>query len=242
MVIIDAYWEKTNLGVDSCKEITFSSDDEVDTVQEQFSKTDAQYLVAKVPAARVDLLALCQNNGYKFIESNFAIKKNLRNLSLPKEYMRFQDKIIWKEPTASQSDRVFKTIKQGVFDSDKIALDKKFGLEKSAKRYYNWITSALNKDSKLFIVYVGDREIGFIVVKAIDADNCEGTFGALFPDCPNTGFGFALPYATFKYAKEAGFKFVHSGVSGNNPVSLRMNLFAGYEIEKVSYCLVKHRA
>jgi L-amino acid N-acyltransferase YncA len=241
MKIIDAVWEKENLGVMSCKEIIFENNDKVKDIEKEFKSVTAHYLVAKVPSPRVDLLLLAQDNGFKFIETNISIQKNLHTVALPKIYKRYEDKIHYRTANGTDIEKILDTVKKGVFIDDKIALDPYFGIEKSANRYYNWIKNDISAAKSIaLVVSIDGKEIGFCIVKHCDDITANGMFGALYDEYRASGFGFCIIYASFCYAKANDYKKIISGVSANNLKSLKLNTFCGYDISDTTYVLVKH--
>jgi hypothetical protein len=55
MKIVNAIWERRNLGV-RCIEVTLEATDAVPDVKSTLAGLDTQYLVIKVPAGRSDLM------------------------------------------------------------------------------------------------------------------------------------------------------------------------------------------
>ena len=62
----------------------------------------------------------------------------------------------------------------------------------------------------------------------------------LFDKDKNSGFGFSVLYYPMVEAKRMGLKKMITGVSANNPDSVKMHLALGYQIKTMDYTLVKH--
>ena len=240
MQIIDAFWEKRNLGV-SCQEIHFEKTDSVDDFWRISTKLNAEYQIAKVPSGATDLLLFLQSRGYQFIEMNIHLERNLTDIILPTILRKFAAKIFVNEPSEEELETVFSTIKAGVFKTDKVALDPYFGLEKSGRRYYHWIQDELNQNSKCYIIKYNDRPLGFNILKNNDNKEYNALFGALFPDAQAIpGVGVFLPYYNCLKARDSGGTHISTGVSSNNVQALRTNQIIGFEVTEISYILVKH--
>lgn len=240
MNIIDAYWEKRNLGV-SCKELNCELNDNIADVKKIVSSIDADYTVIRVPSPKVDLLFYFQSIGFFVIETNIHLVKNLRDIELPFRYQKYESRIVARKANTDEVNKIMGEIRNGVFDTDKIALDPLFSLKQSANRYENWVSEELNKKSTAYIVANMDKDIGFFILRNDDDTNYNALFGALYKDTNATGFGFAVGYSAFKVAKKLSAKTIFTAVSSNNLAALRMNLSIGYEIDNVHYVLIKHR-
>lgn len=239
MKIIDAYWEKQNLGV-ACSEIICEPADTEDEVRGKIGLLSDEYLVAKVPASRVDLLSVFQSAGFSFAEALLLIGKNLSKISLPDHYQRIAKGLTVREANADDIDKILTAVKGGVFGNDRISLDPSFSPALAANRYYNWIKSELGKNSLAYIVSHKNSDLGFSILK----NNGQGRFGALFsslfPGKVYPGFGLFAGWVNMLKAKELGGTSLAGAVSSNNLVAVRMNMSIGYEITAIQYVLVKH--
>lgn len=79
MQIIDAFWEKENLGVTS-KEVVVDLNDSVDTVRTELAALNDQYIVVKIPASQFDVTNLVQNMGYRFVEEMIEVEHDLHEV------------------------------------------------------------------------------------------------------------------------------------------------------------------
>jgi len=205
------------------------------------STTIAEYLVAKIPTNRVDLLLECHKKGYYLVETNFCLKKSLTTLELPARFLEYKNKINYRLASVEDVKKILHEVKTGLFFTDKIALDPKFGLQKSANRYQNWIYNEIKEQkSSAIITTIGCTDIGFAVIRNVDDEETNALFIALFADEKMSGLGFATIYSSLCFAKQEGYKSIITGVSSNNIASLKTHLNMGYSIDKISYVLVKH--
>ena len=67
MKIINASWEKRNLGVD-CNEIEIESGDTIEEIKKKSADFETEYTVVKVPTGMVEISNYLQSSGYTFIE------------------------------------------------------------------------------------------------------------------------------------------------------------------------------
>ena len=62
MNVVNAVWEKRNIGVDTA-EVTIEEADDVQTIKDTLNNLEVEYIVVKVPSSRSDALFLVQNRG-----------------------------------------------------------------------------------------------------------------------------------------------------------------------------------
>ena len=87
MKIVDAVWEKRNLGVTTC-EVTIEQED---TLEEVNSACDDlsnryEYLVFKIPSNRSDLVLPMQLKNFRYIETQFTFMTSAKNIRITEKY------------------------------------------------------------------------------------------------------------------------------------------------------------
>lgn len=85
MQIIDAFWEKRNLNMDTT-EILIEENDSCDDIENVIGNLTKGYVVVKIDPARINEMNLLQKNGFVYTESIFSVEAKLKNTSLPKVY------------------------------------------------------------------------------------------------------------------------------------------------------------
>lgn len=81
MKIIDAYWEKRNLMLDTT-EIVIEPVDLIDDIRSTLKSIQSEYVVVKVPVEQIDLTFVLAELGYTFIEAMMHIESNM-SLDVP---------------------------------------------------------------------------------------------------------------------------------------------------------------
>ena len=137
MKITDCIWEKTNLGV-STIEITL---DEGDTMQ-QLAATGYErydYVVAKVPVGMNHLHRYLAHQGFVFVECQCRLSKEIGPELLSYDKVAAVAEQLNFVPVTSkvQLDGIKRQVLQGMFSTDRISLDPRFGIETAARRYAN---------------------------------------------------------------------------------------------------------
>ena len=88
MKILNADWEKRNLGV-SCTEITVELTDVAKAVRTAIGQIGDDYVVVKVPVPRVDVMLALQEAGYAVIEVAIGLHLRLQEAVFPRLYQRY---------------------------------------------------------------------------------------------------------------------------------------------------------
>jgi len=240
MKIIEAKWEKRNLGV-NCTEILIDREDSEGCLDE-IRKNESEYTVVKVSIENTKLLMMLQDKGYKYIETNIQMKKNLYSEFLyPEIYERILRRLDTVEVDKSQHEIFLQKLeKMDIFDKDKISLDAFFSVKQSNQRYANWSRDILHNSGSLFEIINEQEKVGFFIINRKSEDVCESFLAGIYPKYKNSGFGFASIAFPLIESKKKGYKYIVTGTSINNFSSLKIHLEIGYRITNSSHVLVKH--
>lgn len=241
MIIIEQIWEKRNLGIISA-ELRFENSDTV--INNDFNIVDLKkydYLLARIPVGRMDIAYAVQKKGFHFAETSIELSVALKNLTLPKIFEEYEKLIEVHEADKTEIELIYNSIQNGIFDTDKIALDPEFGIKKSGNRFYNWCKEEIEKgSSKAYLVSYAGEKLGFYVVKDENERTANSLLAGLFEKNKNPGLGYAVLYHPLLTAKICGKRKMITAVSSNNPASVKMHLALGYEIKTMNYVFVKH--
>ena len=138
MKVIDAIWEKRNLGVD-CREIKIEKDDTIEEIKRELPQNESQYTVVKVPSGKFDVMFLLQEMGYTYVESSINLTHDLKDIKLNPIQQRIMDSLSYSMMGKEDIEELFCEIKKGVFSTDRIYIDPHFNHEQATNRYINWI-------------------------------------------------------------------------------------------------------
>ena len=240
MKIINAFWEKRNLGID-CKEITIEKMDTIDEIKKNPNFLEPNhYLVVKAPTGRIEINNFLSELGFTFIESIVSLNLNVQAAILTPLQQRLNKQINYFEIKSSGLDKLYNEIKNGLFSSDRIILDPKFTSEKSALRYINWIKDEIKNDSKVFNISYKNDDFGFFILKKIKDDTYYPFLSSLYKDYVNSGLGFAVVRKPIEEIKKNGGKFVYTNISTNNQHALKASIQQGFYINNIQNIFVKH--
>jgi hypothetical protein len=242
MKIIDAFWEKRNLGVKSCIEVIIEDSDKFESVREQISLLKAEYLVVKVSAYKPEFNFLMGNLGFTFVEGqyNFVIDMSgyedfIKNL--PAVTQRMINAISVKKLVPSEYSVVYDRICEGIFDTDRIYLDPHFSHEIAAKRYIGWITDELERGANIYTAKYKNSDIGFF---AVNSARNNVFLSGIYHNFKNKGLGFCTQLKFNQELYKSGIRKLSVFVSTANATQVRSSFAMGYNYASLSYIFVKH--
>ncbi len=240
MKIVDAVWEKRNLGVDVTEIVCETSESKEELIF-VLSKVNTPYSVCKIPGGAAELLLCAQEQGYQVIEMLIGMEGKTKELSLPRIYQRFASESFVCDANEEQIGRILQEIESGsIFKTDRIALDPYFGNLMAGKRYSNWIQDLLKKDARMCIGYYKDIPVAFGVNQDKEGSVSDAVLGGVLSSETGVGLGFLSIYANLVSAIRHGNTKVKTHVSSNNPAIIHLHLQFGFQIGGMQYVLVKH--
>lgn len=241
MKTVIATWEKRSIGVD-CNEITIEADDTVETINKEMSKHEAEYTVVKVPAGQTEVLFYLQKLGFIFIETLTICYHKGEPFNLNRIQQRIIKQVSYEEMNDDDIDFMFKEMKAGLFQTDRIALDPYFTIEQSNNRYVYWIRDELDSGAKAYKLVYDDKGVGFFTIKKQTDDELFAFLAGIYSDFLNTGLGFCTNYYEVEEGKRQGAKRIMTAFSSNNRGAAAIHFSMGCVLHKLYYVLIKHKA
>lgn len=239
MKIINAAWEKRNLGV-TTQEIQVEQNDSLEDFKSAILSLDSQYNVVKIPAGKVEMMFYLQEQGFKFIEGFVHLTHSLHDIDLNPIQKRLDDTVSYEIMNQNDVAQLFSEIKNGLFYTDRIFLDSYFKNEQAQQRYINWISDELERGTELYKLVYKNESIGFFTFKQI-ADGIYYPFLAgVYKKWQSTGLGAVFCYKPIVEAKRRNAKQISTYVSTNNANTLRVHSSLGFATESISYVFVRH--
>ena len=240
MKIINAIWEKRNLGL-NCNEIEIEYVDTVQTIKERFTDFETEYTVIKVPIGMVEISNFIQSSGYTFIE----LMTLCHNKGILPQLSPIHKRVINSIKCVRMSDKdkkkLFEEINSGMFIYDRVSLDSKFTNHQANNRYLGWVSDELKLGSIFFKLEYKNQAAGFFSLKADGNDLFSSSLGGLYPSFEGVGCGFCLPYFTISEGIKKNAKKISGAFSSNNRGAFLVHLTFGYNnIDKQYYVFTKH--
>ncbi len=238
MKIVDAVWDTVNLGKKTY-EITIDNSDPIESIEKSLADVDGEYLVVKIQSDNVPVSMLLQSLGYYFVEEQVLMEHDLKIVARSSLMQRLYDSMTYSIMTDPEVEMLISEVQNGLFSTDRISLDPKFGQEYSVRRYVNWIRQLRQNGAFLYsLKYKGDYE-GFVILKESKKDNeYESVLGGAYQKYRCSGLG--LVQKEQEIVRERGGKRLYTTVSTNNVGQLKALVFNGYSLAKVTRVFVKH--
>lgn len=241
MEIINATWEKRNLGI-TCEELILSDEDGSAALGNGLNQLQAEYRIVKVPAGKFALYTELAGKGFSFAENLFTLKRELKNTESDSRQMKALAAFEYSEITEEKKriNLLERIERDKIFRTDRIALDPFFGEEASGRRYRLWAEDLLRSDAKLLSVTTDNKDIGFSVLDHCSERVTDQALVGLFPEFRGKGLGCCAIMAAVMESKKLGAEYIQTRVSSNNIPSLKTHLKAGYSIQDSVSVFVKH--
>ncbi|MCR5225677.1 MAG: hypothetical protein K6E27_00495 [Eubacterium sp.] len=237
MRIVNAVWEKKNLGVNAY-ELSIETGDNIDEVKQQIENIDGDYIVIKVPSDLSEFNSIVQELGFLYIEDLIHVEHDLKEVERNRIIQRLYDETTYREMTDEDFEQLITEIKDGMFDSDRISNDPHFGKEKAANRYINWSKDLRNKGARFYAIRYRDDSTGFVVLDTKDQITYSSILGGGYQKYRKSGIGIIQKEQ--EITKDLGGKRVVTTVSSNNVGQFKALIMNGYKPYSIEHVFVKH--
>lgn len=239
MEIIEAVWEKRNIGLRTF-EIEVSENDSWEDLRGSIEKLRFDYLVVKIPPSRTDLIFKASDVGLIFVEQVTKAHFSGELPTLDNLQRRILNSLSCKEMTQSNKEILFQEISNGLFKTDRVALDPLLGIEKSSQRYLGWISDELKAGALIYEVTKAEDLIGFFLIRHINPNTSHAILAGLLDKYQKSGLGFVLNFLEIEVSQKMGSSAVYSIFSSNNRGALAIHMSMGYKVDRQHYVYVKH--
>lgn len=218
MKIIDAFWEKRNLGLTVC-EIIFDNNEIINLDAISDLEKSYNYLVAKVPGDSVSLVHDLESYGFRYLENQlvlYVLSNELLNIEKDWE-RRFLDISCEKVSDKKELDNICDQVKKGLYIKGRISADPEIEKGISDLRIVNWLNDLSGKENTFIYRLVRDKSIiGYFALEKINSTHLNVIQAGIFSDYQNKGFSFLIPYNILKIAYKNKIKGIFALVSSNN--------------------------
>lgn len=242
MKIIDATWEKRNLGI-ATQELIVEDNDCIEDFKANIHSIATPYTVLKIPSNKVDFTWYAEDNHFRFIESQLDIACNLKRVLPEAEKLLTRNKnfIVESNNTDEMFDLVASKIKQGIFYTDRIALDPYFNAEIANLRYANWLLDMKDKENAhLQIMRKGNEIVAFNLNKQQNTIS-HGLIGGIFKDFQKEPLGLYWGASIItNLSTIGGITNWQTSVSSNNFSVIKIWEYLGMQVSNIISVFVRH--
>lgn len=239
MRVIDAFWEKRNLGVDTV-EFEAEKGDTPEIIRQTVLANEKQYNVVKVPTGDFAVKTMLAEMGYIYMESMFKLSHKMKMPAVSPAVKRIVDRITYLPMTEDDIEGLYAEIEKGIYKTDRIALDPYFSPEIANRRYINWIKDELARGNGVIKgVYEGEI-FAFGAYKKQDNNVLFSFLGGMYTDYLNCGLAVPATLKSIEYLLSQKPSKLITSVSSNNRNSLVCDIEGGYVIRDVNDIYIKH--
>lgn len=240
MKLIEATWEKRNLGV-TCVEATVEPADTAAQIRSRLAETSAEYTVVKVAAGRSDIMFALADAGYAFIEASINVTWKVAPLALPGIQQRMADSTGHALMDEADKQMLWSELRKGIHDTDRVSLDPHFPKERAAERYVGWIQDEIARGTDVYKLTLKDQAIGYFTMKHLGDGVYYPFLGGMYESHRSSGLGFIVPYKPMCEVAARGGKAISTYISTNNDRAVRVHVSLGFTFGDTTYVYVKHR-
>lgn len=246
MKILEAAWEKRNLGIDVIEidlddNHMLSTDDVLSKVASL--KKPGLLMIIKIPVASLLLLHVLEDMGFRFLECQFRISKSINDYEPPAETKPLLNKVSVR--TIDKNDHelssLLEKITPGMFSTDRICLDPLWnekGKELSANRYKNWIKDIFYENNTTsYYVTLGSNVVAFGIASLNKKQKKVNLpLAGVYSEFQGRFAGIAFAHAPLELFK-VGFNQISTSISSNNAPVCRLYGYFGYQLMGMKYVL-----
>lgn len=237
MKVIDAVWEKANLGVTSV-EIEIEAEDEACAFRKVDEELHAEYRVVKVPSYKEQFVSTVQELGYRYVEDMILVSHDLHEVSRNRILQRLYDACSYRKMTDEDIEQLFQELNEGIMDHDRISNDKNFAAGCSKQRYINWTRDLLKQGAVPYVILYKESSAGFVILKTRDGIEYQSVLGGAYKEFRNRGTGVVQKEQ--EIVKSLGGRRVTTAVSSNNISQVKALIENGYVPYGINHIFVKH--
>ncbi len=237
MKVVDAVWEKRNLGLDSV-EMEVELNDTYEEVNQILSEVKGQYLAVKVPTNRTDIIWLMAKHNYIFVEDMMFFEHDLHEIVRTPLQQRLYDAVEIYPMEEVDYAILFEEIDNGSFSFDRISNDPFFTKEQSIRRFHNWLNDERERGAEFLKVTMRGEIIGFFTIWEIEPGVYTSALGGTFMKWRKGGLG-TIVQASEEVKKRGGKKLI-LGASTNNMTQIRSLIQNGFFPVRTNHVYVKH--
>lgn len=244
MKVVNATWEKRNLGLKVC-EITFQSGDAKGDFSKILDENIYDYYVARVPSTEIQLVHDLESIGFRYLENQMNIYFDTIEIHRIDERWigRFGDYTCNLCTGGDEFDEIISRTRSGLFEKDRMSVDPLIDKSLPDKRVANWILDMQKQaDNSIYIIRKSNEMVGFFILRKTAPLTSYVEMAAIFSEYRKRGLAFLLIYNILVMAAREGSKRILASLSTNNISTINtFTRFINFRIQDVSVVLRKYQ-
>lgn len=238
MRFAEAWWEHRNLGV-----ATYEGELETTDVPEEVSAALRSmadgYHVIKVPVGQVSLMRTLEEAGFAFIEGSVRVAHDLHLTEPTGLLKRLVDASTIVHLDCDGIQDLEREIRNGMFSTDRVALDPRFSPTQAADRYVNWLRDETERGARVCELWLSGRRAGFFVLRIGEDGAARSVLSGLYDAASTPGLGSVLLNRILTEAAALTTTGLTSYISTNNLAVIKTHISQGFSIVDIKYVYVR---
>lgn len=239
MKIIEAYWEKRNLGLLS-KEIVVELGDTVAEVGKVLKEVYGEYIVVSLPSGRKDLYDLMTAYSYSFVESTIHLEMNICAYHLKEDQKEIASHLTYTLNDINVRERIEQEIRKGMYNTDRISIDNRFSQKDTTNHYLGFLNDELSRGATIMEFKYNGLPIGYSCLRRTSDMKWHQSLVGMYEIYRGKGLGFSFSYLQAKELAQRQVSILSTVVSSNNIASLHVHTKNGFVPINIRYVFVKH--
>lgn len=241
MKITNCIWEQKNIGKKTV-EIQVEEKDgfSVETILKHIS--GYEYAVVKVPMNMPLFNIELSQMGFFCLETQQNMSMQYDDFDFSHVEHLYYDTAFENVKSDEDFHEVLSYIEPGMFSTDRISIDPRFGEKIGCRRYINWMTTEYYKGTSQLIkvVYQG-QHVGFMLLK-FDDDEVQLLLNGLYKPFQGRGIGILTPASPMMYIRKNNIpvQIERTSISSNNIPVVKLYNRLHFQISSQTYVFVKH--
>lgn len=238
MKYVETQYEQRNLGVTACKFYIEREDDPTQFV-DRIRQCREEYQEASVEPGNIRAVHALEDIGFRMMETIIYLAAPARELVIPRMAERFVPDVSCAPATPQETEIALEYIRdRGIFTTDKIALNPKFGIDKAGYRYFQWANQMLKSGCICYSYKYKGEVFGFDIVSRIGGTaNLE--LGTAYIE-KGAAPAVICSAARTQYWKNSDITKLETAVSSNNIGVLKTHEMCGLKVVGTKYILAKN--
>ena len=142
---------------------------------------------------------------------------------------------------STDTEKLINEIGLGIFGTDRISVDPRFGPKMANRRYSNWILDEIQKGALVHNVEVDGKRIGFFALKKLDESRYFLFLAGLYLTYQESGLGFCPHFRGIQEGINLGAKRVLLSYSSNNRGAAGLHMGMGHKLDEILHVFISHR-
>lgn len=231
MHFIDSHWDTRNLGL-TTQELVVGKHDTLEELRDAVGRLNSEYKVIRLENVNLEMFRFLAEEEFVFAEqlSSWTLDLTLHRES---EGSKKLPQLTSKSATSEEIVRIFEEIRSGMFSTDRISLDNRFGAKIGGERYVNWLRDEIRLGGNLRTISFRGTPVGFFSFRESSPNVPSIALSGIFGSFKLPGLGLALQREIINASLAIDARSITTVVSTANSPAIRAHISSGFQWKSV---------